>query len=79
MIVVEMRLDSAISESRDRPLGSLRISNDGEPTSAARHNYDVEVLGVKGQTIRRGRLENWPRDAKSPMQLLAAALDACGY
>jgi hypothetical protein len=79
VIVVEMNLQSALSNSRDRHLGSIRISNDGKPTNMTRHNYDVEVLGVKGQTIRRGRLENWPRDSKSPMQLLGAALDACGY
>lgn len=79
MIGVRMDLDSALSPSRDRHLGSIDIVNDGQPATPRLHNYDVTVRGTRGQVIRRGRIERWDRDGKSPMQLLTAALASAGY
>jgi hypothetical protein len=79
MIIVDMQLQSAISPDRDRTLGRVLIINDGEPTDARLHNYRVEAISTVGRVFRRGNVRDWPRDSRSPLQLLTAALKALGY
>lgn len=42
-------------------------------------SYDIAVYSKDGKLIRRGKVENWPRAARSRMELLIAGLKACGY
>lgn len=74
-----MVLVSAI-DGHQHNLGSVQISNDGRTDASERlHSYDVQILNKNGRIFRDGRVENWDREGKSPMQLLAAALKAAGY
>jgi hypothetical protein len=78
MIVVDIYLHSAVSVDRSRPLGKLTIINDGTG-SATRGNYDVQAYGAGGQPGKRGRIENYPRTAVAPMNLVRRAIEAAGY
>lgn len=79
MIHVPIILDSYGLGTNCRPLGALAIINDGTGT-ATRGNYTVRQFDRTGKrVVREARLENWPRQAKSPVQLLAAALKALGH
>lgn len=79
MIVCPMYLKSAISEDRDKILGTVIIANDGEPTSDTVHNYNVQILSRNGLVFRTGKILGWSRESKSPMQLLTEALRVAGY
>lgn len=74
MIVVKMNLVSAISRSRDGTLVTIEIYNDGTGT-AARGNYDFTIRGKRGQVLKEGRVENWPRKAKTPCALLQKVIN----
>lgn len=58
-------------------LGAVTISNDGTGTSS-RGNYDVKMYsrGKKPRVIRRARIEHWPRNAKTAMDLVITAYKA---
>lgn len=78
MIVVEITLYSAISSSRNKSLGKLVIINDGTG-GATVGNYDVQAYGASGKPGKRGRIENYPRQAVAPMNLVRRAIEAAGY
>lgn len=77
MIVVEARLHSAISSSRDATLCRVEIANDGTGTSS-RGNYNVRLYsrGWRARLIRTARVENYPRNAVPAWRLIAAAMAA---
>lgn len=60
-------------------LGRITIANDGTHTDGKKGNYDVVVYAKNGRKIRAGKVKDWPRLARSRMELLIAALVACGY
>lgn len=75
MIRVTIELDSFGLGTNVTSLGEVIIANDGTGTRT-RGNYKVKVYGKTGlKVIREGRLENWPRLAKHPVDLVAAALE----
>lgn len=79
MIHVVMVLDPHGQGKNARPLGALTITNDGTGTEE-RGNYRVRQFDKTAKRIvREAMLTNWPRKAKSPVQLLAAALKALGH
>lgn len=79
MIQVPILLDVHGRGNDIRPLGSIVIVNDGTGTPD-RGNYDVEQYDKHTKrVVRKGRVENWPRNSKSPVQLLAAAIKALGH
>lgn len=78
MIVVTVDLQSARHHSRNRRLATVLISNDGTG-SATYGNYDVEVLGAKGRTSRRGRVVRYPRQQVAALNLVRRACEAAGY
>ena len=69
-----MTLISAISPDRDANLAMVMVHNDGTGT-ATRGNYKYEVFGKNDRVLKRGRIENWPRKAKSPIALLERILN----
>ena len=52
----------------------LQIINDGTGTGS-NGNYDVLLYsrGEKPRVIKRGRIENWPRNSKPAWRLIAKA------
>jgi len=74
MIVVQATLISA-ADGRRESLGYLTISNDGTGNHT-RRNYVIELYsrGKKPRVVRKARLENWPSNAKTAMQLAMAAI-----
>jgi hypothetical protein len=78
MIVVDMKLNSAISRSRDCNLCRVEIVNDGTGTQQ-RANYDVLLFARNnGRLIRTRRVENWPRKSRPAWRLLQVAMEALG-
>jgi hypothetical protein len=78
MIIIPMVLVSAVNGNKTS-LGSITITNDGTGGKNS-GNYDVVQLDKTGKrTVRKGRVERWPRHYRSPVQLLAAALKSLGY
>lgn len=82
MIVVDVQLKSAVSESRDANLCRLEIVNDVHKTldsGGSRGDYDVRLYARNnGRLIREGRVENWPRNARPAWRLIQAAWEALG-
>lgn len=78
MIVVEVKLVSAIDESRSRHLGTIHIANDGTG-SVTKGNYTASFLGANGGYGKVGRVENYPRKAVSIWNLIRRACEAAGY
>lgn len=74
MISVTMTLHSAIHVSRNERLVSILIINDGTGT-ASHGNYDYTIRGRHGRTIKAGRIERWPRKAKTPCALLQRVIN----
>ena len=74
MIKVQMNLISAVSRSRDAVLVTIEIYNDGTG-SKTRGNYDFVIRGKRGQVMKEGRVENWPRVAKTPCALLQKVIN----
>ena len=77
MIVVEVRLISAISPHRNRTLGRLYIRNIGG--TETKGDYEVEAFGPAGARGKRGVVVGYPRKAVSPLNLVRRALEAAGY
>lgn len=81
MIVVRAELESAISTSRDRTLCEMEIVNTAEQGIGSHGTYEVLLYsasrtGKRGRLIRKGRIENWPREAQPAWRLIAAAFEA---
>lgn len=74
MISVVMMLHSAIHESRNALLVQIVITNDGTGT-AARGNYNYKIYGKRRRQIKQGRIENWPRQAKTSCALLQRVIN----
>jgi hypothetical protein len=87
MIVVRVELWSAVNGSR-RELARMRIANDGETTLR-----DLKLGTYRGETLRgrssaaldagavqrKGKVQDWPREALHVWNLVAAMLSAMGY
>lgn len=86
MLVVTVTLDSARTGLKTN-LAKLLIINDGTGSHES-GNYDVRVgrkgrlrtdAGVYHHPQRRARVENYPRNSKHVLNLVARALMAAGY
>ena len=77
MIVVEVKLLSAINRNRDCELVKLHISNVGG--TKTRGDYEVEVFHPNGKVGRKGRVENYPREKVAVGNLVRQALESVGY
>lgn len=74
MIICSMNLVSAISPNRDCTLVTIVITNDG--TGTGKHgNYNYEIKGRKGQSLRCGHIEHWPRANKTACALLQRVIN----
>ena len=78
MIVVNVRLLSAISHDRDKHLGTLTICNDGTGTKT-RGNYTVDFAGASGGKGKSGVVLDYPREAVEIWNLVRRACEAAGY
>lgn len=72
-VVVELRLVSAISRSRDRLLGKVVVANDGTGNRVT-GNYNVGAFNGRSTKVRLGRVEAFPR-RRSALELLRRALN----
>jgi hypothetical protein len=79
MIVINMQLKSAISESRNAVLGTLIIVNDGSSTNPNRGNYHVQMRGKTGRVIRSGEVKDHSRKSLPVGTLVRKALEAMKY
>lgn len=74
MIVVQTDLlcHGFSDHPRNESLGKMTIVNDGTGTSS-KGNYNVKVYsrGKSPRVVRSGRVDNWPRNSKSAMHLIA--------
>lgn len=68
MIITRMMLHSAITGGITE-LVKIKISNDGTGTQK-RGNYRWTITGKRGRKMKEGRLVNWPRLSKTPLELL---------
>lgn len=87
MIVVRVELWSAVTGQRTE-LARMRIANDGAASAGDPQlgSYDGETLNGRsaaaldvGKVVRRGRVENWPRQRQHVWNLVARMLGAMGY
>lgn len=78
MIVVEVKLVSAIHPGRDRLLGVLRLINDGTG-GETKGNYDARFYGGGGGAGKVGRVLDYPRKAVSIWNLIRRACEDAGY
>lgn len=86
MIVVSVKLVSAISPTRDKELARVHICNvggtneRGEYACYALHGSGKEQLDKHiANPKRRGHVKNYPRLRLHVLNLVAEALDAMGY
>lgn len=79
MINIQLTMWPGGSNTTSYSLGRITIANDGTHTDGKKGNYDVVVYATNGRRIRTGKVKDWPRLARSRMELLIAALKACGY
>ena len=79
MIIVTVELKSAIDDSRSRLLGKMILANDGTSTTASKGHYDAVFFGGSGGAGKRGRVENYPRNAVAIWNLIRRACEAAGY
>lgn len=85
MIVVSVKLLSAISPDRDCELARMRIINDG--TGTLRYgDYNVEIIRgrsteelSKGKLNKTARVEHYARLHQHVWNLVCQALTAAGY
>lgn len=73
MIVIPMTLVST-KTGKATILRTVTIVNDGKGTRL-RGNYKVTLKGKKGRILREAKIENWPRQSKTPEALLLKALE----
>ena len=77
MIVVEVELKSAISESRDKHQATITIANIGG--SKTRGEYRYKITGKAGQMLAEGTIAGFPRKRGLAIDLLGVVLlDARG-
>ena len=73
MIITEMKLHSAIT-GQISTLVKVIIFNDGTGTFE-RGNYQWIIKGRNGRQMKRGNLQNWPRNSKPPLALLQRVIN----
>lgn len=79
MLVIKLELWPQGDQAKARPMGEIRIANDGSGTPE-KGNYRVELshsgmyVGKRG-VYRRGRVEGFPRRA-SVYEILRRALES---
>ena len=73
MIVVESALVSAISESRDRPLGKITIANVGGTVRRGEYVATLYSAGKTPRFVRQVVIHDWPRLANTAQALVAEA------
>jgi hypothetical protein len=78
MIVVEVKLVSAISPDRSRPLGRLVLANDGTG-SKTKGNYAAQFYGGKGGFGKAATVRDYPREAVAIWNLVRRACEEAGY
>ncbi len=76
MIVVKVELWPASRPGTMKTLAVMRLCNDGTG-SKTRRNYDVELLNVKRQAWKSGRVEGHPSEAVSVWRLVVKGIQAC--
>jgi len=81
MVLVTIQLVSAHGEDKNRMLCVMKISNDGTGTKElGNYNYVLshagKYIGKRG-VYRKGRIENFPRNA-SPYRLIQRCLKHAG-
>jgi hypothetical protein len=74
VIDVRMNLDSKGFGVKVSQLVRIVISNDGHGT-VTHGNYKYQIYGRRGQFLKEGRIERWPRKAKVPIRLLQAVIN----
>ena len=79
MIVVKVELWPKGNEARAREIGRMTITNDGTITKGnkdKRGSYDIAVMrrGTTDRVQRRGRLENYAREAYCIWRLVGESL-----
>ncbi len=76
MIVVTVKLESAISRDRDRELMRMTICNDGTVTDTRRGDYVARLFrkGSDSEVIRMGRVEDFPKQSYHVGRLVLRAL-----
>jgi len=81
MINIQLDMWPAGTEHGKYSLGRITFANDEVTTfvNPRYGSYNVTVYATNGRVIRRGVVKNWPRVARSRMELLIAGLKACGY
>lgn len=88
MIVVSVKLVSAIHPSRDRELARMELANDGEASIENPNRGDYTVRTLRGRsaeqlnkrsTQRSGFVRNHARLAEHVWNLVAKALAELGY
>lgn len=95
MIVVDIKLVSAISEDRSQDLGVMIIANDGVRSIANSNRGDYEArmykkndlkrlgsyaaLSARGKPTRTAKVLNHARHAEPVQNLVAKALKEMGY
>jgi hypothetical protein len=77
LIIVTVDLKSAISESRDKRLATLHISNIGG--GKTRRNYSVQTFGGSGRPGKSGEVHDYPAEAVAVLNLVRRAIEAAGY
>jgi len=75
MIIVTLQLRSARGRQHDKNLGTVLIANDGTG-NAGRGHYNVVTSRGPRAKKHHGRVENFPRDSRSALELLRRALNA---
>lgn len=73
MIHVDMILHSAVT-GQSSQLVKIVITNDGTGTMK-KGNYDYAIRGKKNQLLKKGRIEGWSRQAKTPLALLQKVIN----
>jgi hypothetical protein len=86
MIVVSVKLDSAISPARDKELARVYISNVGVYEGGKLGDYHARSLRGRGKAAldlgtvnRQGLVLRHPREREHVLNLVAKALNEMGY
>lgn len=79
MIVIKVELWPGGAKARAREIRRMFIANDGTGHQK-RGNYSIAIFrrGSKVKVQRRGRVENYPREAYSVWRLVRLAIEAAG-
>jgi hypothetical protein len=75
MIVVPIVMESAVTRRRSA-LGTVIIANDGTAITGDSRNYDVRHFDATGAMRGTARVESWPSESRTVLELVAAAIKA---